>query len=240
MNEGLAPLWEELLPGGAHWSGVIRRGICLRLTAQAADANVAALFYRSEQPLERYNMADTLKAQHTASLTAGHVCYSDMGRILVAITADTCGWHDPLCGLTQKEQIDTQYGPSSYQLQRNARHVSGHEAMLVELGKHGLGERDLVPNINFFSKVSVGENGCLALARNHCRANDYIDLRFELDTIAVFHAGPHPLATGTTYSPASVLLQARRAPIAPPDDPCRMSCPENTRGYANTERAWAS
>jgi hypothetical protein len=29
------------------------------------DANVAALFYSREQPLERYNMADTLKAQHT-------------------------------------------------------------------------------------------------------------------------------------------------------------------------------
>ena len=82
--------WEEEILGGSHWSGVLRRGSQLRLIARGADANVAALFYNREQPLERYNMADTLKAQHTAHLTTGCVCYSDMGRILCSITADTC------------------------------------------------------------------------------------------------------------------------------------------------------
>jgi len=56
-------------------------------------ANVGALFYNHEDRLERYNMADTLKSQHTAYLTKGFVCYSDMGRILCSITEDTCGWH---------------------------------------------------------------------------------------------------------------------------------------------------
>ena len=55
--------WEEELLGGSHWSGVLRRGSRLRLIARGNDANVAALFYNREQPLERYNMADTLKAQ---------------------------------------------------------------------------------------------------------------------------------------------------------------------------------
>src|SRR5215510_1864098 len=63
------PLWEDVIPGGTHWSGVLRRGVTLRLVALADDANVAALFYSRDQPLERYNMADTLKAQHTAHLT---------------------------------------------------------------------------------------------------------------------------------------------------------------------------
>ena len=47
---------------------------------------------------ERYNMPDTLKAQHTAFLTQGRVLYSDMGRVLCSIIADTCGWHDTVCG----------------------------------------------------------------------------------------------------------------------------------------------
>ena len=51
-------LWEEEIIGGAHWSGVLRRGTVLRLTARADDANVAALFYSREQPLERYNIAE--------------------------------------------------------------------------------------------------------------------------------------------------------------------------------------
>ncbi|MDF3022545.1 MAG: urea carboxylase-associated protein 2 [Steroidobacteraceae bacterium] len=228
--------WEEEILGGSHWSGVLRRGSQLRLIARGADANLAALFYNREQPLERYNMADTLKAQHTAHLTTGCVCYSDMGRILCSITADTCGWHDPLCGLTDDETIAAQYGATSFQVQRNARFVSGRQAMLVELGKYGLGERDLVANINFFSKLLVDENGAMSLATGHSRAGDYVDLRFEMDTLVLLHAGPHPLGTGSTYAPPGIGLQMSPAPAVAADDACRIRCPENTRGFINTER----
>jgi urea carboxylase-associated protein 2 len=233
-------LWTEALRGGAHWSGVLRRGQSLRLIADGADANVAALFYSREQPLERYNMADTLKAQHTAHLTTGCVCYSDMGRILCSITADSCGWHDPLSGLTDQRQLDARYGRSTFQAQRNERHVGGREAVLVELGKYGLSERDLMANINFFSKVVVDESGAMTLAPGNSRQGDFVDLRFEMDSIVVLHAGPHPLAKGDRYAPPGVQLQAfRSAPVAP-DDPCRTRCPENGRGYLNTERYLAT
>jgi len=233
-------LWTQELRGGTHWSGVIRRGLTLRLTATGDNANVAALFYSLEQPLERYNMADTLKAQHTAHLTTGCACYSDMGRVLCAITADSVGWHDPLCGLTDKAMIESQYGATTFQAQRNERFVSGREAMLVEMGKFGLCERDLVANINFFSKVVVDDAGTLALQPDHCRMGGAVDLRFEMDTIVILHAGPHPLARGPRYAPPAVMLSAwRSAPVAA-DDPCRRRCPENERGYINTERYLAA
>jgi uncharacterized protein len=229
-------LWTDRLRGGAHWSGVLRRGQSLRLIADGPDANVAALFYSREQPLERYNMADTLKAQHTAHLTTGCVCYSDMGRILCAITADSCGWHDPLGGLTDQSGVDARYGITTFQQHRNERHIGGREGMLVEMGKYGLGERDLVANINVFSKVVVGDAGAMTLVEGHSGKGDAVDLRFEMDSIVILHAGPHPLATGSRYAPADVLLHAfRSAPISP-DDACRNRCPENVRGYLNTER----
>jgi urea carboxylase-associated protein 2 len=232
------PSWSEELPGGSHWSAVMRRGSVLRLTALGDDANVAALFYSREQPLERYNMADTLKAQHTAHLTTGCVCYSDMGRILCSIVDDSCGWHDPLCGLTDAAQITARYGATRFQEERNARHVSGREAMLVELGKYGLGERDLVANINFFSKVVVDDEGVMRLARGHARAGQHVDLRFEMDTLVLLHAGPHPLAMESKYAPPGVRLEARRAPPVAADDACRTRCPENARGFINTERLY--
>jgi uncharacterized protein len=231
-------LWEEEIIGGAHWSGVVRRGTVLRLTARADDANVAALFYSREQPLERYNMADTLKAQHIAHLTAGCVCYSDMGRILCSITADTCGWHDPLCGLTDDTLIAARYGATRFQEQRNSRYVSGREAMLVELGKFGLGERDLVANVNFFSKVVVDESGSMHLQSGHAKAGQYVELRFEMDSLVMLHAGPHPLAQSTVYAPASIRLSAHRGAPPAADDPCRTRCPENARGFINTERLY--
>ncbi|HLA73616.1 MAG TPA: urea amidolyase associated protein UAAP1 [Steroidobacteraceae bacterium] len=229
-------LWEEEIIGGAHWSATIRRGTTLRLAARADDANVAALFYSREQPLERYNMADTLKAQHTAHLTTGCVCYSDMGRILCSITADSCGWHDPLCGLTDAASIAARYGATRFQEERNSRYVSGREAMLVELGKYGLGERDLVANINFFSKVVADDAGNMRLVAGHAKAGQYVDLRFEMDALVLLHTGPHPLDERAAYTPSALALQAR--PNAPPanDDVCRRRCPENARGFTNTER----
>ncbi|MEO6186172.1 MAG: urea amidolyase associated protein UAAP1 [Steroidobacteraceae bacterium] len=236
----MEPLWTHLLPGGSHWSGIIRRGQSLRLVATGANANAAALFYSREQPLERYNMADTLKAQHTAHLTTGCVCYSDMGRILCAIIADSCGWHDPLCGLSDQAQVDAQYGATSFQIHRNARYTGGREGMLVEMGKHGLGERDLVASINFFSKVIVNGTGAMALVQDHCRKDDSVELRFEMDCIVLLHAGPHPLASGNHYAPVDVLLETRISQPVAANDACRTRCPENTRGYLNTEHHVAS
>ena len=89
-------LWEETIEPGATWSHVLKRGTSLRMVDLEGGANVGAIFYNFECPAERYNMADTLKAQHLARLTEGCVLYSDMGRILCSIIKDTAGWHDPI------------------------------------------------------------------------------------------------------------------------------------------------
>jgi uncharacterized protein YcgI (DUF1989 family) len=92
-------LWAETLPGGMHWSGLLRRGNTLRITDVQGRANLSALFFNCDDRSERYSMPDTLKAQHTAFLTRGNVCFSDMGRVLCSIPVDNCGWHDTVCGV---------------------------------------------------------------------------------------------------------------------------------------------
>ena len=146
-------LWEELIPGGNHWSGLMRRGAALRLTDLTGGANCSALLYNAEDKLERYNMPDTLKAQHTAFLTTGNVCYSDMGRVMASIIGDSVDWHDTICGVTDAKMIAAQYGESSYQTNRNDMYRSGKDGLLIELAKHGLGKRDSTATVNFFSKV---------------------------------------------------------------------------------------
>src|SRR5690349_15121606 len=100
----------ETLRGGQMWSRVIKRGQVLRLTDVEGGASVAALFYNAEQPLERYNMPDTLKAQHVARLTAGNVLFSDMGRVLCSVVRDTQGWHDTITGHLRAETSAAKYG----------------------------------------------------------------------------------------------------------------------------------
>ncbi|TSE25785.1 urea amidolyase associated protein UAAP1 [Tepidimonas aquatica] len=228
-------LWEERLPGGCHWSGVMRRGSALRLTDLDGRANVAALFFNADEKLERYNMADTLKAQHTAYLTAGHVCYSDMGRVLCSIVRDTSGWHDTVCGVADAALVRAKYGVATYQTHRNAMHRNGRDGLLIELGKWGLGKRDLVPNVNFFSRVMADEEGRLTFDLGHGKAGACVDLRFEMNVLVVLSAAPHPLDPRPDYAPGDVMLTAWRADPPGPDDRCRNHCPESQRGFYLTE-----
>lgn len=231
-------LWEEQLASGAHWSGILRRGNSLRLTDLQGGANVAALFYNADEKLERYNMADTLKAQHTAYLTTGVACYSDMGRILCSITDDSCGWHDTLGGVSNAMMVERKYGKSRYQEQRNDYHKNGYDSLINELGKYGLGKRDLVSNINFFSKVSVDDNGKLIFHPANSKPGAYIDLRFEMNTLVVLSTCQHPLDPATEYQPRPIQLSVTHSGPAPTDDACRNRCPENQRGFINTERLY--
>jgi urea carboxylase-associated protein 2 len=227
-------LWQDTIPGGCHWSGVLRRGSGLRLTDLEGGANLAAVFYNYDETLERYNMPDTLKAQHTAHLTRGFVCYSDMGRVLCSIVDDSLGWHDPIGGVEGNAEMHSKYGEHRFQEFRNEMYRSGREGLLIELGKYGLGARDLVANINFFSKVTVDEQGAMHFVPGHSSAGSYVELRFEMNTLAVFSTAPHPLSSGP-YAPRPVHLSVFDAPAPGPDDFCRNFRPENRRGFEQTE-----
>ncbi|GAB6040693.1 urea amidolyase associated protein UAAP1 [Endothiovibrio diazotrophicus] len=224
----------ESLPGARNWSFIIRRGFTLRLTDPNGGANVSLLAYNAAEKLERYNAADTLKAQHTAFLTKGHVCYSDMGRVLLSLTEDSCGWHDTMCGVSNAEEVRRQYGEGRYQELRNGFHRNGRELFLIELGKWGLGKRDLVANLNLFSKVTVDDSGALHFHEGHSKAGDFVDLRAEMDTLVVLNTCPHPLDLAHGWNPKPVELAIWRNDPPGDDDPCRTSCEENRRGFDNT------
>lgn len=230
--------YSEPLRGGMCWSMVIRRGHALRLTAQADNANVALLAFNAEQPLDRYNMPDTLKAQHTFLLTAGHILYSDMGHALLSIIHDDCGWHDTVCGVSSRELVTEKYGTGSYQQQRNHWHRSGRELLLVELGKHGLGRRDLVANVNLFSKVAVDGDGNLQFAAHHSKAGDAVDLRADMDVLVVLATVQHVLDPSPVYAPVGVMAEIWECGVAGDDDICRQKRPENARGLDNTARCF--
>jgi urea carboxylase-associated protein 2 len=232
----MSVVWEETVPGGATWSHVLKRGTALRLTDVEGGGNAGALFYNFECPVERYNMPDTLKAQHIARLTSGFVLYSDMGRILCSITGDTVGWHDPIGGCSNAALVKEKYGEGAYQELRNEYHKNTLDCFLVELAKWGLGARDLVPNVNFFSRVTVGADGGMQFASGNSKAGAAVDLRAEMNVLVIVNTCQHPLDPNPKYAPKPVHLSIRRVEAPGPTDPCRLSRPENGRGFTLTER----
>jgi len=225
----------ERLRGGQLWSRVLKRGEVLRLTDVEGGASVAALFFNADQPLERYNMPDTLKAQHIARLTTGNVLFSDMGRVLCSVVADSAGWHDTITGHLRADASRAKYGEGTYQALRNEFYRNTRDNFLIELGKFGLGKRDLHANVNFFVKVVADLDGNLKWAVG-THAGAAVELRAEMNVLCVLSNTPHPLDPSPRYAPKPVALEVLLGSPPAADDPCRKSCSENERGFVLTER----
>ena len=228
-------MWSEVLPGGSHWSWRMPRGSAIRFVALDAGANLSLVLYSALEKLERYNMPDSLKAQHTAHYTKGHVLMSDMGRSMASVTADSLGWHDPLGALLDNELMNAKYGEKRYEQARNAMYRSGKDGLLIEIGKHGLTRRDLIAPVNLFSKVSVDAQGRFGFAADHAKAGDFVELRFDMDVILAVSSAPHALDPSPVYAPKKVGLVAWRCGAAPADDFCRAFRPENARALHNSD-----
>ena len=226
-------MYEDEIPGGAHWSLLLRRGTVLRLIDKAGGANVGMLFYNPQGLLERYNAPDTLKCQHTFKLTKGHCLYSDMGRIFCSIIEDTVGWHDTVGGNLTDAAMDKRWVTKNYQQYRNDWTLSGQRSFLVELSKHGLNKRDMAANVNWFSRVYVDDDGNMLFDPDNSKAGASVDLRFEMDTLVIFHTCPHPMNPAKEYPKKPLVYQLRKARPVEADDLCMNSRPENQRGFQN-------
>ncbi|MCP1645073.1 hypothetical protein SAMN05216577_14624 [Pseudomonas citronellolis] len=229
-------LYEETVPGGGHTSFVLKRGHLLRLTDLEGGGNVSLLLFNAQEKSERLNLPDSLKAQHTAKLSAGHCLYSDMGRVLAAITADTCGWHDSFGGVLNAAEVLEKYGQGRYQELRNGFHRNGADNLLVEMGKWDMRLQDLLMCLNLFSRVDVDADGCFRFAEGNSKAGDYVELYAPMDTLVVLTALQHPMDPNPRYAPRPIGLSWHKVESDGISVLCRTSRPENGRGFHNTER----
>jgi uncharacterized protein len=230
----------EVLPGGAAWSGLLRRGTLLELTDLTGTATAAFTLLRADLTAERLNLPDTMKAQKVSRVAEGVTLMSDMGRALATVVEDTAGGHDPLGGLTDQQGLAARLGESSYQRDRNHRWVSGRTMMLVELEKHGLGKADLSDVVQAFSVLDVAPDGALRL-RHSGGAGSRLVLRCEMDLLAIVHVGPHPYDDAPAWPGGEIGLALWRARPPRRAEPARTLREQSARAIERADRAaaWA-
>ncbi|CAA0080143.1 Uncharacterised protein [Zhongshania aliphaticivorans] len=225
--------YETEIPVGGHWSLEMKRGTQLTLRDVDGNGNAGMLFFNPRNLLERYNAPDTLKCQHTFKLSKGHCLYSDMGRIFASVIEDDHGWHDTVCGNSHAAHVAEQWGARNYQRDRNQWHQNGYDAFLTEFSKYGLSAPDMAANINWFSKVITDADGNLSLGSKRSGAAKSVSLRFEMDTLVVMHACPHPLCSDEAYPRYRIGIELGLASPLTDDDVCLNHCDENRRGFKN-------
>ncbi len=214
------------IPPGWYASFDVPRGQSLRIANTSGAPGVSVMLWNSDNFSERFSTADSAKIQWTTRLTAGMLMYSDMGRVLASITDDSCGRHDLLVGASSRQSLAWRGAPAG----RNSR-----DNFLLAIAKYGLGRRDLPPAISFFSEVAADEGGRLSWSGMVCEPGAHVDLRAEMNLLAVVSNCPHPMAPQVEAA-GDIDVIAWRSPPPDPDDPCRHATPEAERAFAATDR----
>ena len=187
--------------------------------------------------LERYNMADTLKAQHTAFLT-------ERLRLLLRHGPRAVLHHRRHLRLARHALRRFQRGDGerrstarrAIQEQRNDYHQQwlrqpAERARQVRAGQ----ARPGAPTSISSARSRPTTPAICSFTPGHSPPGSYVDLRFEMNTLVVLSACQHPLDPATSYQPKDVRLTTWHSRPAPRNDPCRTRCPENERGFRNTE-----
>jgi urea carboxylase-associated protein 2 len=221
---------KETIAGGWYWSVRVDRGRTLRLINTAGNAGVSVLIWNAEDTSERYNAGDTVKLQWTTRLTAGRVLFSDMGRVLCSITADSFGASDTILGGSTPATNARNFGDASL---RNSR-----DNFLLAAGKLGMRRADVPPAITVFADIATDADGRFHWNRG-AAPGSIVDLRAEMNVIVAISNCPHPLAPGSVFEPGPIDAVVWKAPPASADDLSRHFGEEAERGFENTDRLFA-
>ena len=178
------------------WSGRVDRGEYLVLVDLEGQQAIDFLCYNAHDPQERYHAPNTVKLQHNIYLGQGSVLWSVRAREMMTIVEDTCGGHDTIFGCCSFELDDVRYG------RRNPR--ACQQNFESELARRGLDATAVVPNINFFMRVPVKEDGSADLADGWSKPGDHVTLRAEMDVLVVISNCPEALNPATGAGPTPV------------------------------------
>lgn len=224
-------LWAETIAAGGYAAKELPCGARLRLTDLEGDACLSMLVFNARRPVERLNVADTVKVQWNAYLGAGKLLLSDMGNVLAAILEDTAGTHDAFCGTSNAATNAEKYGVGD----NWGPHPNGRDRFMLGVAKFGLGRKDVHPCINFFKGVRIETDGSTRLNAGPFAPGRQVTLRAEMDVIVVLANCPHVLDGRAAYAVTPARALAWRGEATPTDDPIRNATPEGLRAYLNTE-----
>lgn len=184
-------------PGGS-WSALVSKGELVRFTDLEGQQAVDFLCYNAADPRDRYNAANTMKMAETVYLNPGAVLYGEYATQLMRIRASSCRDHDTIGGCCSVEMNYLRYGRRTHSCRANFLH---------ELSKFGMGESDIVANVNWFMSVPVGPDGRMAISDSPSRPGDFVEVEALTDVIAMISNCPQKYNPACGYNPTPVRVE---------------------------------
>ena len=198
-----AAVYRATIAAGEPFLCEVKAGQTLRLLDLEGNQAVDTLFYSARNPRERYDVQRTLRKQNRVYLTTGSVLYSNLGKPMLTISADTCGRHDTLGGACAQESNTVRYA-----LDKRYMHSCRDNFLRASLHDGRLNKADISANINFFMNVPVTPEGGLTFEDGISAAGKYVELIAHMDVIVLIFNCPqlNNPCNGYNPTPAEVLV----------------------------------
>ncbi|WAC43534.1 urea carboxylase-associated family protein [Pseudomonas sp. SL4(2022)] len=198
-----AAVYRATIGAGEPFLCEVKAGQTLRLLDLEGNQAVDTLFYSAANPRERYDVQRTLRKQNRVYLTTGSVLYSNLGKPMLTISADTCGRHDTLGGACAQESNTVRYA-----LDKRYMHSCRDNFLRASLHDGRLSKADISANINFFMNVPVTPEGGLTFEDGISAAGKYVELIAHMDVIVLISNCPqlNNPCNGYNPTPAEVLV----------------------------------
>ncbi len=149
---------------------------------------------------DRYSAQDTIRSQGNIYLATGTQLISSEGNVLLTIVADTCGRHDTLGGACATESNQVRYA-----IEKGHMHACRQSFVKAALDSGlGMSKRDIASNINFFMNVPVTPQGELTFEDGVSAPGKYVELRAEMDVLAMISNCPQLNNPCNGYDPTPV------------------------------------
>jgi urea carboxylase-associated protein 1 len=191
---------DEIVPARAPWSRPLRAGQTLRIVDLEGNQAVDFLMYALADDAERYSAQDTIAAQGNIFLTKGSTLLSNEGNPMATVTATSVAYHDTIGGACSCESNTLRYGHHT-----KSQHACV-ENFLQANARDGRGKRDMVSNINWFMNVPVEADGALGIVDGISAPGLYVDLRAEMDLVAVVSNCPQINNPCNGFNPTPVRM----------------------------------
>ena len=121
-----------------------------------------------------------------------------------------------------------------YRKRTEVYYKNDFDNFLVELGKYGMGRRDIMPCLNLFADARIGENGELVYRDGSVPAESFIELRAEMDVLVILSNTMHVLSEAESYKVTPVSLTVYQGDAVAADDPCVIDSERSERAFVNT------
>lgn len=191
----------EDVSAGKGWLHLIKKGQIFRILDLKGNQAVDTLFINANDPSERYSVQQTVQRQANCLVGVGTKLYSNDDNVMLTVIADTCGDHDTLGSACSCESNTCRYS-----LDKRYMHACRESFLKVLLETPNLDKRDQVNNLNFFMYVPFDEQGNLNFADGISSPGKYVEMRAEMDVLAVVSNCPQLNNPCNAYDPTPVRM----------------------------------